>query len=515
MIPEALQAAQDYASLGLSVIPIKARSKKPHTALLDGGSWAPYQLAPASLATISKWYSKDPEAGVGIVCGKVSKNVVVFDVDDERTVSWLESHASLHLQQTWTVRTGSGKLHIYLRSRRGVTTRSVVLDGRRIGELRADGAAGAGASYVVAPPSVHECGERYRTLYGEPRFIAEVDDAAEYWAALLGDVFKSISEQDKNRILPALDEEGASEMLRRIRSLGLRNKKVERAITRGAIAGEGEWADATSNSEIDFAVVCTLREHGVSPEEIEAIYATFPIGERTYRNTARPNHGWRYLRTTIRNADAHIERSRAAAQQARGEDFVIIDAKRILYDAPIYELVIRHHEPGSPDNEIITAVARITHDELHSERMFIRGVSRSLGYIIHLQPQHRGRRYLEFVSAVLKMCKKEAVPAEATASGHLRSTILLLLRDRSISAVTPEDPGAFSLGWRDEVRGLLYFRGSILLSRLASTMGRQPNSEQVWEILRRLGGVEERIRIGGVSERLWVLQTRVVDDAGY
>jgi putative DNA primase/helicase len=74
--PALLQALAGL-DLGLSVIPIAADgSKKPALA-----TWTEYQVAPASRGRIESWF-KNPALGLGIVTGKASKNLELFEFDD-------------------------------------------------------------------------------------------------------------------------------------------------------------------------------------------------------------------------------------------------------------------------------------------------------------------------------------------------------------------------------------------------------------------------------------------------
>lgn len=137
-----LEAALKYASCGMSVIPLVG--KKPSIS-----SWSPFQTRAASFGMIHGWEARELLKNVGIVCGKVSQNLVVIDCDGLEAVKAYKDRFPM-LLDTYTVATGSGKgAHFYYRVQlMPHTTRAV---GVGIGnvELRADGC------YVVASPSVH------------------------------------------------------------------------------------------------------------------------------------------------------------------------------------------------------------------------------------------------------------------------------------------------------------------------------------------------------------------------
>ena len=66
-----LEAARSYRALGWSVIPV-AGDKRPTI------EWGPYLLTHATDDRIRRWWG--PAPGVAIVCGRVSR-LVVLDID--------------------------------------------------------------------------------------------------------------------------------------------------------------------------------------------------------------------------------------------------------------------------------------------------------------------------------------------------------------------------------------------------------------------------------------------------
>ena len=69
-----LDAAIDYASRGLAVFPQKPREKAPITA--HG-----VHEATTNFEQIDKWWSRYPNANIGIACGKISGGLLVVDLD--------------------------------------------------------------------------------------------------------------------------------------------------------------------------------------------------------------------------------------------------------------------------------------------------------------------------------------------------------------------------------------------------------------------------------------------------
>jgi hypothetical protein len=135
--------ALKYKALGFSVLPVQRVDKKP---LIP---WQEFQKRLPTEEEVARWWQRWPAANLAIVTGKVS-GVVVLDVDGP------EGEASLRGRQvppTPTVLTGKGR-HLYFRwpgfEARNFARKLPGLD------FRGDG------GYVVAPPSVHASGRRYR-----------------------------------------------------------------------------------------------------------------------------------------------------------------------------------------------------------------------------------------------------------------------------------------------------------------------------------------------------------------
>lgn len=139
-----LQAALKYAELGWFIFPLKERSKEP---LIS--DWP--NKASCDPAQIKSWWSKWPNANIGLVCGK--SGIVVVDVDD--TDKWLEIQSILdrpeEASRTRTAKTQRG-FHTYYKAN-GVPIRC----GRLYDGIDIKGEGG----YVVLPPSIHPKGHEY------------------------------------------------------------------------------------------------------------------------------------------------------------------------------------------------------------------------------------------------------------------------------------------------------------------------------------------------------------------
>ena len=140
--PNVYLASLAYANLGFSILP--CAGKKPALAY-----WTHLQKRIALAPTINLWDTTGLLTNVGIICGAVSHNLVVMDLDGDAAIEAFYDQFPF-LGNTYTVRSGSGHgRHLYYRVRNLPPTTRVI--GSQFGniELRANG------TYVIAPPSVH------------------------------------------------------------------------------------------------------------------------------------------------------------------------------------------------------------------------------------------------------------------------------------------------------------------------------------------------------------------------
>ena len=139
MLTEALR----YSKIGWSIIPVAPKSKEPLIL------WKEFQTRRASETEIQSWFVTWPDANIGIVTGAVSQ-LVVIDLDG---ITGFASAATLKLHSTAISITGRGK-HLWYKHPGGTVQNSV----RKYPgiDIRGDG------GFVLAPPSVHPNGRRYR-----------------------------------------------------------------------------------------------------------------------------------------------------------------------------------------------------------------------------------------------------------------------------------------------------------------------------------------------------------------
>lgn len=148
------EAALDYLARGWSVIPVREKAKRPAV------PWKAYQEKYVSEETLHDWFRRSPDYNVAVVTGALS-GIVVMDVDPRHGGN--ESLRKLErehgpLPKTVESITGGGGRHVYF-SHPGelVPNRTNIEPGI---DLRGDGGC------IVAPPSIHPSGKRYRWKKG-------------------------------------------------------------------------------------------------------------------------------------------------------------------------------------------------------------------------------------------------------------------------------------------------------------------------------------------------------------
>jgi hypothetical protein len=147
-------AALAYAARGWSVLPIEPAGKRPLV------PWLKLQQQPVAAEEIESWFRRWPEANIGVVTGRVSALVVV-DIDPRHGGPESIEQARREygpLPPTVEAETGGGGRHLYFAHPGGLLRNRVGLAPGI--DLRGDGGC------VVAPPSLHPSGRRYRWAAG-------------------------------------------------------------------------------------------------------------------------------------------------------------------------------------------------------------------------------------------------------------------------------------------------------------------------------------------------------------
>src|SRR5262249_53248813 len=153
-----IDAARGYLQHGLMPIPV-GPDKRP---LVD---WKSYQNDAPHADQVDEWWTRWPQANVGIVTGKIS-GVVVLDADGDEGLASLKTLNTP--ATTWLSRTGRGWHQWFAHPGVMISNRAGV---RPHLDVRGDG------GYVVAPPSLHASGRRYEWLTPPERMkLAPIPD---------------------------------------------------------------------------------------------------------------------------------------------------------------------------------------------------------------------------------------------------------------------------------------------------------------------------------------------------
>jgi len=145
--PTLAESAIAYAARGWAVFPLQPRGKTPITA--HG-----CKDATSDIDVIAQWWTRTPNAKIGIATGGLS-GIVVIDIDGECGKESFEAITEDNdLPETLTSATGGGGFHLIFDAGEEAIKNSQGTIGKGI-DTRGDG------GYIVAPPSVHESGLVY------------------------------------------------------------------------------------------------------------------------------------------------------------------------------------------------------------------------------------------------------------------------------------------------------------------------------------------------------------------
>lgn len=174
------RAALVYAKAGFPVFPCLPREKAPHSDLVPHG----HKEATTDPKVISKWWSEEPEANIGLVPGP---GYAVVDVDPynggDRSFRKIANGAEGAFKATLQAETGGGGFH-YLFSEAPQDLPGKLAEGI---DLKRHG-----RGYIVVSPSIHPSGKRYKWIGG---FHA---DEIQPWPECLVPVSRSPKSPSKN-----------------------------------------------------------------------------------------------------------------------------------------------------------------------------------------------------------------------------------------------------------------------------------------------------------------------------
>lgn len=141
-----LQAALEFIDQDICVIPVRPREKSPLIA------WKEFQSRLPTEDEVYNWFENHPERNIGIVCGAISGDLVIADIDGPEGLTWVKSHlpgSSIYVKTPKNEFT----YHCYYRGKG-------IRNGKPHPEVDIRGEGG----FVVAPPSTHPNGGKYELI---------------------------------------------------------------------------------------------------------------------------------------------------------------------------------------------------------------------------------------------------------------------------------------------------------------------------------------------------------------
>ncbi len=154
-----LDLAKKFLSMGIGIIPLFHRGKKPETGLI-GGTWEQYSVSLSSACDLESWLVADWR-NYGVVAGW--NNLVIIDFDDITYFNiwklWsvnCSEYVNNIIERSFKVKTSRG-IHVY------VATVQPETNGKRISkkggiDIQAD------RKFVVGPGSIHPSGHIYEPI---------------------------------------------------------------------------------------------------------------------------------------------------------------------------------------------------------------------------------------------------------------------------------------------------------------------------------------------------------------
>ena len=183
--PNPLDQALRFLAMGLSVIPVRARDKRPSI------TWKPYQTRKPTVEEVTAWFSGHDDLNLAIITGAVS-GVVVVDADSAEAVSWMQAH------HPSPIRSKTAKGSHYLFAHPGHEIRNGARLGGMALDVRGDG------GYIVAPGSIHPNG----SVYQEEGDWSETANLPLFQSSWLGEKVQPFASLDalERRVVAYLDK---------------------------------------------------------------------------------------------------------------------------------------------------------------------------------------------------------------------------------------------------------------------------------------------------------------------
>lgn len=243
-----------YASLGLAVVPITKGTKHPPMK-----AWQ--KEATQDPEKIQGWWSRWPDAGVGVVTGEKSGGLAVIDLDQhpgdgrrgvELLQAWEQENG--RLPETWTATTGSGGRHLFFRTESRMKRQQHLYDYQV--DFQADGA------LVILPPTIHaKTGRAYKWETAPDQIpLADYDGAPEsfvsegYLEARGGNTGAKFQAQEE--ITAGNRTDYLFRMLSSLQAKGLADEAIRAAV---AAENEAKCVPPLSDQELEREVFPALQ----------------------------------------------------------------------------------------------------------------------------------------------------------------------------------------------------------------------------------------------------------------
>ena len=265
MIKKVQEIALQYHSEGLQVLPIKPLSKEP------AGPWKKWQYTPQKEKDIKQLFPENCNYNIGIICGDVSGDLIVIDIDSRAIYKRLKAdhkRFSEIVAKTRVIQTGRG-YHIYLTTDEPAKSENLKALGL---EIRSNG------QYVCAPPSVHhETGVIYRVISNTTDIykLKSLDELK----------FLKLKPDERTTTEKIISTRGKVKDAPSLQGLGWKAKKI---------LFKADLCGYASRSEAEAAVVMMGVKNGLTWEQIKSIFIRFASDKSKFKTKGIDGFGWLY-----------------------------------------------------------------------------------------------------------------------------------------------------------------------------------------------------------------------------
>lgn len=316
-----LEAAYNYHEAGLSVLPLIAGTKKPAC------RWQEFTERPQKREELQSLFAR--ESNIGLICGSVSRNLAVIDVDSRERWGELDRIALFRRLKAISpvVRTRRG-YHLYLFSPNPLATKSCP---QWETDIRGEN------SYAVAPPSEvrQEHGETVPYLFTEGQFRPIYEPDPQEWRSLQ-EIF-GLEQYEKAAEFEASGLLGDTPSGGLFYGLGMR---AMQALLHPQEVGK--------RSEAEYDVIYRAVAIGWSFSDIVALFENKAAKGTKYREKAAAGYGEKWLSIGYRDAQKHFFSS-AATQRwhdiSRAIDILAHDSpfegRTRYFDADVLRLILQ------------------------------------------------------------------------------------------------------------------------------------------------------------------------------